>query len=142
MLGLTGPTVKEVVRILDTFSPDDCGKELCLTVKTDQEVYALQDRLMVDVFLSNNGMKEYHGLPSALDMYIYNASQALMSSRSTSVFGGRRFVLVRGTKTQLNPPLNTYLNSHTFHPGIFTIIVTCRYQEYVLEGNTTFTIRE
>jgi hypothetical protein len=50
----TSSTVTGVVRLLDTFSPDECGKELCLTVKTDHEIYALQDDMIVDVFLSNN----------------------------------------------------------------------------------------
>jgi hypothetical protein len=141
ILGLVNPTVTGVVRLLDTFSPDECGKDLCLTVKTDQEIYALRDTLRVDVFLSNNGVKQYKGLPSALDMEIYNASQALMVSRSTYI-PGRRLTLARGTKTRLNAPLHTYLGTHTFHPGIFTIIVTVHHPEYVLEGNTTFTIRE
>jgi hypothetical protein len=64
-LGLSGSTVTEVVRFLDTFSLDECGKELYLTVKTDQEAYALKENLIVGVFLSNNEMKEYHGLPQS-----------------------------------------------------------------------------
>ena len=62
-----------MVRLLDYLSLDECGKELCLIVKTDNEVYALQDDLMVDVFISINGKKEYKGLPHVLDMDVYNA---------------------------------------------------------------------
>jgi hypothetical protein len=39
-------------------------------VKTDQEVYALQDDMKVDVFLSNNGKKDYRGFPMVIDMDI------------------------------------------------------------------------
>ena len=70
--------VTEAVRLLDTLTLDQCGKELCLTVRTDREIYTLREYLSVEVFLSNNGVKDYHGLPSEIDMEIYNASQALM----------------------------------------------------------------
>ncbi len=140
-------TLTGITRLLDTFLLDECGKELCLTVKTDREIYTLREYLIVEVFLSNHGMKDYHGLPSKIDMEIYNASQALMRSRSTSVFGGTKFILVRGTKTELNAPLSLPLNlkikywgDKPFHSGVFTIILTYYHPEYVLEGNTTFTI--
>ena len=144
-------TLTGIARFLDTVMLDQCGKELCLTVRTNRGIYTLRECLGVDVFISNNGVKEYKGYPS-IDMEIYNASQALMRSRSTSVSdGGRGFILVPGRKVNLNaqfdPPLSLPLSltiegwgDKPFHPGIFTIIVTCRHPEYVLEGNTTFTI--
>lgn len=139
--------VTEAVRLLDTLTLDQCGKELCLTVRTDREIYTLREYLSVDVFLSNNGVKDYHGLPSELDMEIYNASQALMRSRLAPVLGEKGFTLVRGRKVELNAPLSLplnleikYLGDKPFHSGVFTIILTCYHLEYVLEGNTTFTI--
>jgi hypothetical protein len=83
----TSSAVTEIVKFLDTLTLDVCGKELCLTVKTDREIYTLREYLIVDVFLSNNGIKEYRGLPSEIDMEIYNSSQALMRSKSTPVYG-------------------------------------------------------
>jgi hypothetical protein len=146
---ITSSMVTGVVRLLDTLSPDECGDELCLTVKTDQEIYTLHDRLTIDVFLSNNGNKEYRGSPPVVDIDIYNASQAVTRSRSIHIrwaSGGR---IVPGTKTKLFTPPPIDLNVHhedwgdyPFHPGLFTIIVRCHHPEYVVEGNTTFAIRE
>ena len=143
----TSSTITGLVRLLETLTPDQCGKELCLTVKTDREIYTLREYLIVEVFLSNNGVKQYKGLPSEIDMEIYNASQALMRSRSVPVLGEKEFTLVQGMKVQLNArlslPLNLeikYWGDKPFHSGVFTIILTCYHPEYVLEGNTTFTI--
>ena len=139
--------VTEAIRFLDTLTPDQCGKELCLTVRTGREIYTLREYLSVEVFLSNNGVKQYKGLPSEIDMEIYNASQALMRSRSVPILGGKGFTLVRGMKVELNAPLSLPLNlgikywgDKPFHSGVFTIILTCYHPEYVLEGNTTFTM--
>jgi hypothetical protein len=80
-------------------------------------------------------------------MEIYNASQALIRSRSTPVYGGKGFTLVRGMKTELNARLSLplrltieYWGDKPFHSGVFSIIVTCRHPEYVLDGNTSFSI--
>ncbi len=141
--------VTGVVRLLDTLSPDECGKELCLTVTTDQEIYALHDSLTMDVFLSNNGKKEYREFPPRIDIDIYNASHVLMRSRSIHILWASGGSLFPGTKIKLftPPPIDLCVyhedwGEYPFHPGRFTIIVRCHYPEYVIEGNTTYAIRE
>ena len=145
----TSSIVTGVPRLLDTLSPDECGDELCLTVEADQEVYALQDSLTIDVFLSNKGKKEYRDLPPVVDIDIYNASHVLIRSQSIRILWSGEAILVPGTKIKLlTPPpidLNVYhkeWGEYPFHPGLFTISVRCRCTEYVVEGNTTFAIRE
>lgn len=146
---ITSSIVTGVLSLLDTLSPDECGKELCLTVKADQEIYTLQDSLTVDVFLSNNGKKEYRDLPPVVEIDIYNASHVLMRSQSIDILWASGTILVPGTKIKLftPPPIDLSVyhedwGEYPFHPGIFTIIVRCRHPEYVVEGNTTFAIRE
>ena len=136
-----------VQHVIDTSSPDQCGDNVCVTVRTDQDSYSLTDNLYVDVWLSNNGNSIFRDVPTVFDILIANSSQTVMRHLRIQVSITGNFQLYPHTKTKIfsSPPidLDTYsaeAGEYPLHSGQFTIVVQCRHAENVLIGNTTVAV--